>query len=528
MRELVTRLGGTFAQNFSRRCSYLVMTDVESDKFAAALRWGVPVVNPDWVLDSAIAGRPLDDPTALAGYLPKGITPAEMEERRQAARAAAARRGGGGDGGSQLAGGGALGPTQQGPGGAGLPMPQIPSTMPIQPAPHDTTQPPQRNGGHSAALGMPPRPSQAAPRSGALAQEPQAGGPRGPQAARLPQGSGAPPAAGRPQPVLQPLLAALLDDGSPMGEARTNGLTDAPVPYRPAALQDQAAAPREQAAAHPGEVAGQQGGRHGAGEAGTTADQQGPGARGGADPPRPPCSSAQQHGASGGAQADPPAPQQAPAPPPPPPPAPAEGPPHDRQPHPHGRQPHPLDGSAPEDDAATAMLLQFINHNKLPMQDMMCSQIDLPLPLPMLPPAHAPLGAAASGEGPLTGPGAGTSEPSRQLGSAQLPATLSMKLTDADMAGAAAGGRRTRKRTAAAAAGEGPGLADRVAGPPGRRGRAEEEEGFGVAMSQQVGYEAVAAAPPPRATRSTSRSSRGGGGADAKESLINAVQGNKR
>lgn len=48
-----------------------------------------------------------------------------------------------------------------------------------------------------------------------------------------------------------------------------------------------------------------------------------------------------------------------------------------------------------------------------------------------------------------------------------------------------------------------------------------------VVVVVQVGYEAASlTSAPPRATRSSARLGRGGQGADAKENLIKAVQGN--
>lgn len=93
--------GGTYTETLNKRCQYLVIQDAQGEKFTHAIKWGIPCVRADWVLESAYAGRPLDD--QLFAFLPAGITVAEMEERR----AAASRMRGTAGGPSQL------GPTQR-------------------------------------------------------------------------------------------------------------------------------------------------------------------------------------------------------------------------------------------------------------------------------------------------------------------------------------------------------------------------------------------------------------------------------
>ncbi|GFR43660.1 hypothetical protein Agub_g4767 [Astrephomene gubernaculifera] len=152
--------------------------------------------------------------------------------------------------------------------------------------------------------------------------------------------------------------------------------------------------------------------------------------------------------------------------------------------------------AAPEHAGATALLMQFLDNHQL-VPDMVASQLDMPFPLLM--------------SGPLGGEGAHAGGPTLSEASRQLPASsLSMKPPEGDVAGGAGAGRRSRKRNAAASVGESVGaVSGKMTSLPGRRGRSvDEEDGFGVAMSQQVGYEAVAAAPPPRTTRSSSRARR--------------------
>ncbi len=103
--------GGEFTEKMKRRhVHYLVIQEAHGDKFDAAVKWGVPVVRADWVLESAYAGQPLDQ---LELFLPEGITAEELEARRQQRGMQATQGAGGGGMGSQLV----LGPTQR-PGAA--------------------------------------------------------------------------------------------------------------------------------------------------------------------------------------------------------------------------------------------------------------------------------------------------------------------------------------------------------------------------------------------------------------------------
>lgn len=88
-----------------RHVHYLVIQEPHGDKFEAAMKWGVPVVRADWVLESAYAGQPLEQ---LELFLPEGITAEEVEARRQQRGMQATQGAGGGSMASQLV----LGPTQ--------------------------------------------------------------------------------------------------------------------------------------------------------------------------------------------------------------------------------------------------------------------------------------------------------------------------------------------------------------------------------------------------------------------------------
>ncbi|KAG2445614.1 hypothetical protein HXX76_000224 [Chlamydomonas incerta] len=179
------------------------------------------------------------------------------------------------------------------------------------------------------------------------------------------------------------------------------------------------------------------------------------------------------------------------------------------------------DDSPPDHAGAAASLMNFLHSNAVAMPEMACSQLEMPMLLPVLGLPSGLGGGGPTGSESSMGGGAASSEPSRQLGT--------MKPPEDSITGAVTGvGRRSRKRNAAAA--EATGVpSNKAVALPGRRGRndEEEEEGFGVAMSQQVGYEAASlTSAPTRATRSSARLGRGGQGADAKENLIKAVQGN--
>lgn len=76
-----------YVETFSKRCTHLCIVEAKGDKFAAALRWNVPAVRADWLLECACQGRRVED---VAGFLPLGVTPQQMEGLRQQARQAAA------------------------------------------------------------------------------------------------------------------------------------------------------------------------------------------------------------------------------------------------------------------------------------------------------------------------------------------------------------------------------------------------------------------------------------------------------
>jgi hypothetical protein len=60
VRSAVTQSGGTYSGSFSQQSHALVARSVGSEKYFAAVQWGVPVVRPEWVLDSCAQGRLLD------------------------------------------------------------------------------------------------------------------------------------------------------------------------------------------------------------------------------------------------------------------------------------------------------------------------------------------------------------------------------------------------------------------------------------------------------------------------------------
>jgi hypothetical protein len=60
IRSAITRSGGTYSGSFSSQSHALVAHTVGSDKYCAAVQWGVPVVRPEWVLESCAQGRVLD------------------------------------------------------------------------------------------------------------------------------------------------------------------------------------------------------------------------------------------------------------------------------------------------------------------------------------------------------------------------------------------------------------------------------------------------------------------------------------
>ncbi|GLC59247.1 hypothetical protein PLESTB_001466100 [Pleodorina starrii] len=525
LQQLISGLGGIYTEKLNKRCDYLVIHEAQGDKFAAALRWGVPCVRADWVLESAYAGGPLDD--KIFAFLPVGITPAEMEERRAAASRARGRDG--------------CGPSQLGPTQRPLPLQvsQLPATLPVR-SQQGGTQCHADGRTAGAPSGLPPRPSQAPDRHGAPTQAllgmpapahfsafanpgpplpmapppaPSFGAAAGPS--REASGAASAPAAAaprRPPSLLKPVISAILADDDDMGETE-EGATGIPIPSTRAAaevsqgqLSGNLAGPAAclpQAAQHAAPVAPGDGGA-----AGSSAPAgAGLGRREGP------------HGATssfvstaGAAAAVGPTVAELPKPPLPPPPQRQQ----ELEPPAAARQ-RQAEEAARELGGAAASLMQFIDtaRNSVVLPDMACSQLDLPMQLPI----------PGVSEGPLTGAGA-SSMSSREAGSS---AGLSLKTADGDGCVGGISGRRSRKRTAAASVGEVQGMPGKVGGLPGRRSRNDdEEEGFGVAMSQQVGYEAVAAAPPPRATRSSTRGGRGTGGTDAKENLIKAVQGSIR
>ncbi|GIL70596.1 hypothetical protein Vretimale_3713 [Volvox reticuliferus] len=484
LEQLISRLGGTYTEKLNKRCHYLVIQDAHGEKFTHAIKWGIPCVRADWVLESAYAGRPLDD--QLIAFLPAGITPAEMEERRAAA--SRARSCGGGP--SQL------GPTQR---PLQLEISQLPVTVPVE-RQQDGSQCHVDGRLVAPLAGLPPRPNQAPDRHGASTQMPQGPQTSGqlpslpnpvrpplsmappPTSTNLGVGPEAPLAAARtaatgaiakPPSILQPVIKAILEDESGKsqeGGSSANGPLQASDPGRASAIRGTGATE----AAEPS-VCKSLGVTGRPGLSNTTLAA----------------------GATDGSTTDP------------------HKPPPQLDPSPElcERQ---AEGGTQELDGVAAMLMQFLDKNKF-VPEVAFSQLDLPMQLPI--PA-APPGA---GEGSTIAAGA-SSMPSREPGSS----VLSLKTADGDSVGGRVGGRRSRKRAAAAAVGEPQDVPEKVGGLPGRRSRNdEEEEGFGVVMSQQVSYEAAAAAPPPRVTRSTMRG-RGGGGTEAKENLIKAVQGNMR
>ncbi|GIL47106.1 hypothetical protein Vafri_4019, partial [Volvox africanus] len=481
LEQLISRLGGTYTEKLNKRCHYLVIQDAHGEKFTHAIKWGIPCVRADWVLESAYAGRPLDD--QLIAFLPAGITAAEMEERRAAA--SRARNSGGGP--SQL------GPTQR--------------PLPLRVSQLSVTPPVERQQVGSQCYvdgrlvapppGLPPRPNQAPDRHGTSAQMPP--GPQtsgqlpsvlnsgrpplamapppammrvGPEASVAAARTGATGADAKPPSILGPIIKAILADD--LGKSQEGG--------------SNANSPLQASGGRVFPIAG-----NGATEAAEPSIRNSLGVT-----CRPDLSNITLAvGTKDGPTADPhkPLPQL------------------DPSPELRERQ---AEGETQELDGAAAMLMQFLDKNKF-VPEMAFSQLDLPMQLPI---HAAPPGA---GESSATA-GRGSSMSSREPGSSVLP----LKTADGDSAGGGVGGRRSRKRAAAAAIGEQQGVPGKVGGLPGRRTRNdEEEEGFGIVMSQQVSYEAVAAAPPPRVTRSTMRG-RAGGGTEAKENLIKAVQGNMR
>jgi hypothetical protein len=60
IRSAITYSGGKYSGSFSLESRALIARTVGSDKYCAAVQWGVPVVRPEWVLDSCAQGRILD------------------------------------------------------------------------------------------------------------------------------------------------------------------------------------------------------------------------------------------------------------------------------------------------------------------------------------------------------------------------------------------------------------------------------------------------------------------------------------
>ncbi|KAG2483338.1 hypothetical protein HYH03_017786 [Edaphochlamys debaryana] len=465
LQELITRLGGTYTDKLNKRVHFLVVPDAAGDKYAAAVRWRIPTVRLEWVLESAYAGRPLED--QVPAFLPVGVTPAQYDANRRGV-------GAGRDGGNSQ-----MGPSQMGPSQIG------PSQMPPRPPPAAsalTQQQPERSQGgflmpaYRAPAAQPPAPPRPAPAQ--------------PDRPAPPPSQTAPPQPLTPAPALptDPTHQQPAGPGPGIGpgpeQARDPSAASAPAPTEPRPAQAPAGP-----AGPTGRVA-----RTMSGSTGPTGAQ---------DPEPDPGGTAGPSTAGGEPSVGGP-------------PGPASGPAQNAPPP----QAEPEFAPPPQAEALLSLMsfMQDHTHNQHP-HEMACSQMDMPMPAPCLLRPQEPLDG---GDG--AGPG-GSLEGSRQLGSLAGPSSLYAAGDDGVPVGGRAA-RGSRKRVAAVAVGEAPGAVPKVAGLPGRRAQsAEEEEGFGVAMSQQVGYEVAPLMPPPapRATRSTSR---GRGGTDSRGSVRAADAGN--
>ncbi|KXZ47467.1 hypothetical protein GPECTOR_35g905 [Gonium pectorale] len=80
LQQLITLMGADCTDSFNKRCHYLVLPEASGRKFDCAVKWGIPCVNGNWVVESAHSGRLLDPQQPC--FLPSGTSLKDIQQKR--------------------------------------------------------------------------------------------------------------------------------------------------------------------------------------------------------------------------------------------------------------------------------------------------------------------------------------------------------------------------------------------------------------------------------------------------------------